>query len=140
MGGMSWLFREPGHDPELTAALSRLDAQPDPNRAEPLRQRIMAGARPRLAELRAPTPHWWEWISRWMPVAVPVGLAASLAVGVLLPRSGEVANFAAYTADAGADSTLVLAAFSERSAAGQLAIHLIAPEDNDWLLEQAVIQ
>src|ERR1700682_5112385 len=95
---------------------------------EELRHRILSAARPRLVGLDTKAPHWWEWISGWMRVAVPVGLAASLAAGLFLPRSGEIATFGSYTAEAGADSTLVLAAFSEPSAGGRLAAHLVAPE------------
>jgi hypothetical protein len=75
-----------------------------------------------------------------MPVAVPVGLAASLVAGVLLPRSGDITSLEAYPADAGSDSTLVLAAFSEPTSGGQLAAHLVAPESGDWLFEQALTQ
>jgi hypothetical protein len=107
---------------------------------EQLRRRILSAARPQLGALGTSAPQWWEWVSGWMRVAVPVGLAASLAAALLLPRSGEVSGFRAYTAEAGADSTLVLAAFSEAAAGRQLAAHLIAPEGNDWLLEQALTQ
>jgi hypothetical protein len=137
---MSRLFGEPRRDPELGAALRRLESASPMGSAEELRRRILSAARPKLGALGARAPHWWEWISGWMRVAVPVGLAASLAAALLLPRSGEVTNFGAYTAEVGADSTLVLAAFSEPSAGRQLAAHLIAPEGNDWLLEQALSQ
>jgi hypothetical protein len=72
-----------------------------------------------------------------MPVALPVGLAASLAAGLLLPAGGEITTPAGYSADAGADSTLVIAAFSEASAGGQLAARLVAPE-GEWLFQEAV--
>ena len=137
---MSWLFREPPHDPKLGAALRRIETTVPLGDSEPLRQRIGAAARPKLAELRSPAPRWWELISRWMPVAVPVGLAASLAAGLLVPASGEITTLAGYAADAGADSTLVIAAFSEVGIGGQLAAHLVAPESGDWLFEQALGQ
>jgi hypothetical protein len=137
---MSWLFREPPHDRKLGAALRQIEAAVPLGDSEPLRQRIGAAARPKLAELRSPAPRWWEWISRWMPVAVPVGLAASLAAGMLLPASGEITTLSGYTADAGADSTLMIAAFSEAGVGGQLAAHLVAPETGDWLFEQALSQ
>jgi hypothetical protein len=75
-----------------------------------------------------------------MPVALPVGLAASLAAGLLLPDAEEVTSSSSYSMEVGADSTLVIAAFSEGSAAGEWAAHLLAPEGGDWLLEQAVSQ
>jgi hypothetical protein len=137
---MRWLFREPPHDPKLGAALRRIETAVPLGDGEPLRQRIGGAARPKLAELRSPAPRWWELISRWMPVAVPVGLAASLAAGLLVPASGEITALAGYTADAGADSTLVIAAFSEVGIGGQLAAHLVAPESGDWLFEQALSQ
>jgi hypothetical protein len=75
-----------------------------------------------------------------MPVAVPVGLAVSLAVSLLLPSTGDLVNVTSSGGDAGADSTLVIAAFSEASAGGELAAHLVAPAGGDWLFEQAVTQ
>jgi hypothetical protein len=140
MGGMKWLVREPGRHPEIAAALKRADPVPDAAREEELRRRIMARARPSLAELRLPTAHWWDWLSGWVRIALPVGLAASLAAGLLLPHSVETDSPGSYTAEAGADSTLIVDAFSEPSARGQLAAHLIAPESNDWLLEQVLTQ
>jgi hypothetical protein len=135
---MRWLLGEPGRDPELAAALRQADSVPDATRGEDLRRRIMARARPRLAEPQLPTKHWWDWLSGWVRIALPVGLAASLAAGLLLPHSVETDSLGSYTAEAGADSTLIVAAFSEPSARGQLAAHLIAPESNDWLLEQVL--
>jgi hypothetical protein len=137
---MNWLLREPERDPKLGAALRQLDPAPEAARAEDLRRRIMARARSRLAELDAPAARWWEWLSRWVRIAVPVGLAASLAAGLLLPRRSDMANLRGYSIDTSSDSTLIAAAFSEPSARGQMAAHLIAPEGNDWLLEQAFTQ
>jgi hypothetical protein len=134
---MKWLLREPDRDPRLGAALRQIDPTADAARAEDLRRRIMARARPRLAELDFSAGRWWEWLSRWVRIAVPVGLAASLAAGLLLPRSGEMANLSSYTNETGVDSTLIVATFSPPSARGQLATS-IAPEGSDWLLEQAL--
>jgi hypothetical protein len=135
---MNWLFREPERNPRLAAALRQIDPVPDVTQAEHLRRRIMGRARPRLAELELPAARWWEWLSQWVRIAVPVGLAASLAAGLFLPRSSEMSLLESYTSEIGADSTLMVAAFSEPSVRGQLAGHLIAPEGNDWLLEQAL--
>jgi hypothetical protein len=137
---MSWLFREPSHDPALAAALRGLEAESPGGDTDGLRRRIVSAAAPKLRQLRSPAPRWWEWISRWMPVALPVGLAVSLAAGLLLPSAGDLVNVASSSADAGADSTLVIAAFSEASAGGELAAHLVAPASGDWLFEQAVSQ
>lgn len=137
---MSWLFREPPHDPALAAALRGLETESLGGNADVLRRRIVNAAAPKLRQLRSPAPRWWEWISHWMPVALPVGLAVSLAAGLLLPSAGDLVNVASSSADAGADSTLVIAAFSEASAGGELAAHLVAPASGDWLFEQAVSQ
>jgi hypothetical protein len=137
---MSWLFREPPRDPALAAALRGLEAEPSNSDADVLRRRIVSAAAPTLRQLRSPAPRWWEWISQWMPVALPVGLAVSLAAGLLLPSGGDLVNVASSSTDAGADSTLVIAAFSEASTGGELAAHLVAPASGDWLFEQAVSQ
>jgi hypothetical protein len=137
---MRWLFREPERDEELGSALQRLESDSVSGDAESLWQRIMAAARPALVDLRIPAPRWWDWISDRVRVLVPVGLAATLAAGVIVGTSGNVSNLAAYSVVPSADSTLVLAAYSEPSAGGELAAGLIAPESGDWLLEQAVTQ
>lgn len=136
---MNWLFQEPRRDPRLGEALGQLENSSQVDDAE-LRQRIMLAAVPRLQSLRSPAPRWWEWISRWMPIAVPVGLAACFAAGLLLPGAEELVSPESYTAEAAADSALVIAAFSEAPAGGQLAGYLVTPEGGDWLLEQAVTQ
>lgn len=136
---MTWLFQEPPRDPELGTALRRLEHAPQPEDAEALRRRILAAAQSRLAELRSPAPHWWEWISRWMPVAVPVGVAAVLAAGLLLPEAADLTTLTA-TTEVGADSTLVMAAFAESPAGGQLVGSLVAPENAEWLWQQAVAE
>ena len=140
MDRMSWLFREPSQDPALAAALRGLEAESPSGDEDVVRRKIVSTAAPKLRQLRSPAPRWWEWISHWMPVALPVGLALSLAAGLLLPSAGDLVNVASSGADAGADSTLVIAAFSEASAGGELAGHLIAPASGDWLFEQAVSQ
>jgi hypothetical protein len=137
---MSGLFRDPERDPDLGSALRRVEATRGVGDLEALRRRIVAAARPKLAQLGAPALRWWEWISTWTRVAVPVGLAASLAAGLLVQGSGAAAALSSYSTDLGSDSTLVLAAFSEPASASRLTAHLIAPEGNDWLLEQAVNQ
>ena len=136
---MKWLFQEPRRDPKLGDALRRLERPSRQDDAE-LRQRIVAAATPQLSGLRSPGRHWWEWVTRWMPVAIPLGLAASLAAGLILPAVEEVSPTTDYAVETSADSTLLAAAYSEESDAGQLAAHLVAPESGDWLFEQAVAQ
>jgi hypothetical protein len=137
---MSGLFKEPKWDRVLGEALRQLDPVAGPADAEILRRRIVAAARSRLAELARPSPRWWEMISGWSRVAVPVGLAASLAAGLLVQGRVTGAESVSYAGELGADSTLMIAAFSEPSSGRLLTAHLIAPEGNDWLLEQAVTQ
>jgi hypothetical protein len=134
---MNWLFREPQRNPRLGEALRQVERQSELDDAG-LRQRIVDAAVPRLAVLRWSSPRWWEWISRWMPVAVPLGLAASLAAALLVPQAEDNLTAQTYTAEAAADSTLVLAAYSEEPGDMQIAAHLVAPEPGDWLLEEAV--
>jgi hypothetical protein len=134
MGRMKRLLGEPERDAELSAALRNIEQAPLHADNDMLRRRIVAAARSRLAALAAPAPHWWELVSSWSRVAVPVGLALAITAVLLMPFGMETSTSAA-GADAG-DSTLVLAAFSEGSG-GQLA-NLIAPASHDWLLEQAI--
>ena len=131
-----WRHSEP--DPELGAALSQLDSAPDPDELDAMRVRIVTAARTRLAQLRSPSPRWWEWISAWSRVALTAGLAASLGAALLLQGATSSALDNA-NADVGSDSTLVAAAFSEPGNS-DVADYLVAPGGNDWLLEQAVIQ
>jgi anti-sigma factor RsiW len=137
MDGMKWLFQEPPRDPRLSEALRNQEAASQTLDAE-LHRRIVAAAQPRLEQLRASGPCWWEWITRWIPVAVPIGLAASLAGALLLPGSVDLTNISSSTAEAGVDSTLVIAAFSEAGTGSELAAHLVAPATNEWLFEEAV--
>lgn len=138
---MNWLFREPSRDPKIGVALRTLETDgADSRNPDLLRQRILSAAGPSLRKLRSPAPQWWEWISRWMPIAVPVGLAASLAVSSLVPGPTDIVNVASANAEAGADSTLVIAAFSESGTGSELAGRLVAPSSGDWLFEEAVSQ
>jgi hypothetical protein len=136
---MNWLFQEPRRDPKLGAALRQLERASRQDDAD-LHQRIVAAATPQLNALGSPGRQWWEWVTRWMPVAIPVGLAASLAAGLILPEAEEVSPITEYTTETSADSTLLAAAYLEGSDAGRLAAHLVAPENGDWLFEQAVAQ
>jgi ferric-dicitrate binding protein FerR (iron transport regulator) len=136
---MSGFFREPERDPELGNALRRIEAAWETDNSEALRRGILAAAGSRLAPLGPPAVRWWEWISAQSRVALPVGLAASLAFGLLIHRS-TVPSLGGYSTDLGSDSTVVLAALSEPAIGSQFTAHLIAPEGNDWLLQQAVGQ
>jgi hypothetical protein len=136
---MKWLFRDPAPDPRLGAAMRQVERRSRRDDTE-LRERILAAATPQLSALRSRQPRWWEWISRWMPVAVPLGLAALLIAGLILPKTEELTPRSSYSAEFVADSTLLSAAYSEGAGGSQLAAHLVAPGEGDWLLEEAVTQ
>jgi hypothetical protein len=129
---MTRWYREPARDPELSAALGRIENTPLEAENDMLRGRIVVAARSRLASLRAPDPHWWELVSARARVLVPVGLAAALAAAFLMPGSGDLGVSEPYELVSGSDSTLLLAGFS-----GNAESHLIAPGP-DWLLEEAI--
>jgi hypothetical protein len=136
---MKWLWREPARDPQLADALRQLETGAAAG-DEVLRQRIMAAARPRLAGMGGSVPHWWEWLDRWMPVALPVGVTASLVAALLLSGAGDVAESGSYTVEAFPESALVTAAYSDEVEGEYAAAGLIVPQGGDWLFEQAVIQ
>src|SRR5215217_1870412 len=71
---MKWLFQEPRRDPELGDSLRKLERVSGQDDAD-LRQRILAAATPQLNAMRSPSRHWWEWVTRWMPVAISRRLA-----------------------------------------------------------------
>lgn len=137
---MSALFREPPRDPELGDSLRQMEAASTPGDDDALRMRIVAAARPRLAELRVPVRRWWEWISGSVRVAIPVALAACVAAALLVPGSSDYVGTEVSTTLAGVDSTLVLAAFSAPGSGNLLASHLIAPASADSLLAQVLDQ
>jgi hypothetical protein len=134
------LFHEPTRDPELAAALRRIEPEPDRSGEEALRIRILEGARAKSIELSAGAPRGWEWISAWIPLAVPIGVTACLAAALLLPGTGELVGAGAESAETGADSAMVLATFSDAGFGSQVTAHLIAPEGEDWLLSQAFVR
>jgi hypothetical protein len=133
-------FGEPTRDPELGAALRRIDPASSLGDDEPVRRRILAAARGRLNDLRSPLPTLWEIMSGWVRVTVPLGLAAGLVAALLVPGSARLTWSPTYSLDGGTDSTLVLAALSERTPGAFPGAALTEPESDDWLLEQAISQ
>jgi hypothetical protein len=140
MDGMNNVFREPSRDPLLGNALREIEGSMDIRDPQGLRERILAAARLRLAEIGSRGPRWWELLSTWSRIAVPIGLAASLAAGLLLQHGSAETLLQPNSGEMGSDSTLVLAALSEPAAGILFTSHLIAPEGDDWLLRQAVAQ
>ncbi len=136
---MSPILGEPSRDPRLADALRRIDENPAGS-DDGLRHRIMEAARPALASLRLSSRPWWVWLTAWVRVAVPVAVATCVAAALVIPGSDDLAATGISTALPGADSTIVLAAFSEPGTSEQLTAHLIAPDTSDWLLTQALNQ
>lgn len=124
------IHREPERDPRIAGVLRSLDTD-GPDGDELLVGRIVQAARPRLAAMRrAPRP-WWEWTASWARIAVPVGVAASLAAGVLLGR-----------ADLGGDTALTESALvlglEDGSGGTALAAELLPLPTDEWLLTEAL--
>ncbi|MFL5494500.1 MAG: hypothetical protein ACJ8DC_08980 [Gemmatimonadales bacterium] len=137
---MKWLFPEPERDPRLAAALRRIDPTPDLSEEEALRLRILQAVRGMSQGLNAGPPRWWEWISSWIPVAVPMGVTACLAAALLLRATGESPAASVYSAETAADSAMVLATFSDAGFGNQVTAQLIAPEGDDWLLAEVIVR
>ena len=137
---MNWLLPQPDRDPELAAALRLIEPVPDRSAEEALRRRILEAARARPAGLNAVSPRWWEWISTWKPVAVPMGVMACLVAALLLPGKGDLVVTAEDALETDVDSAMVLATFSDPGFGNQVTTGLIAPQGRDWLLTQAFVR
>jgi hypothetical protein len=76
--------RDPARDPALASALMELGPEPPMAEVdwERLERRISDGARERLRR----TP-WWQPMAAWARPAIPLGLAAGIALFVVLLRS-----------------------------------------------------
>ncbi len=135
------MFDDPERDPRLAQALRGAPAPDTSLDDDRLRGRIMAAARPRLAQLRARQRPWWEWTAAWARVAVPVGLAASLAAGVLLIGSPTpVESVSSVAADTVTASGVILGAAAGATGSPQVGDALVAQASDDWLLTQIMIR
>jgi hypothetical protein len=135
------MFDDPERDPRLAHALRGAPAPDTSLDDDRLRGRIMAAARPRLAQLRARRRPWWEWTAAWARVAVPVGLAASLAAGVLLIGSPTTAeSVSSVAADTVTASGVILGAAAGATGSPQVGDALVAQASDDWLLTQIMIR
>ena len=133
------MLHDPERDPRLADALRGTPMPIGSLNDEQLHSRIMAAARPRLAQFRARQRSWWEWTAGWARVAVPVGLAASLAAGVLLvqsPSSGE--SLSSVAADTTTASGVILSAAAGGTESPQVGDELVAQASDDWLLTQVM--
>jgi hypothetical protein len=132
------MFDDPERDSRLADALRGTPTPSSSLGDDQLRSRIMAAARVRVAQLRSRQRPWWEWTAAWARVAVPVGLAASLAAGVLLvqnPTSIEIVSVAADTVTA---SGVILSAAAGTTGSPQVGDELVAQASDDWLLTQVM--
>jgi hypothetical protein len=126
-------FGEPKPDPRIGAALRRREPIAASVADDGLRARIVRAARPELARM-AEGRSWWEWTAAWSRVAVPVGLAASLAAGVLLARAGGE------TTSGETASSVMLSAAAGTAGGAELGDQFVAQANDSWLLTQALDQ
>ena len=129
------LFGEPERDPRIGDALRRRGPLAATVSDDELGTRIVRAARPGLVRI-ARGRSWWEWTAAWSRVAVPVGLAASLAAGALLVRGTG-------TTTSGGDDTessVMLSAAAGTGGGLELGDQLVAQANDSWLLTQALGQ
>jgi hypothetical protein len=140
-------FEDPARDPRLGEVLRRSETPLSPEGDDALRARVVWEARGRLAARRlAPrTRPWWSWMAGWARVALPMGLAASVAAGALVLRtpidegSGTEAGveLAVDAAGASADTvalSYVLLTGANADGAVRVVDHVLGTGDGDWLL------
>ena len=124
------IHQEPERDPLLAGALQAVGVETAGGDA-PLVRRIVHAAAPQLAALRRTPRPWWEWTASWARVAVPVGIAASLAAGALLLQASDAAAGDALVTE----SALVL---GDGEGGTLLAAELLPQPTEEWLLTEAL--
>lgn len=129
------LDTDPPRDPALAAALreSTGGAAPQPEWAR-LSASIRAAAAPRLALRREPAP-WWQHTAGWARQAIPVGLAAGVALAVGLGMLGPGGRAADQFATTPVALEEVLAAILDEP-----QDELAFPADGDELLFAALLR
>lgn len=135
------IHREPEPDARIAAALRERTgaaAPADAEREEFLAARIVQLAGPRLARLRRSPQRWWEWTAAWSRVAVPLGVAASLAGALLAVRSASDIDELARpqevaVVDSVTESGLILEA-EDAEGGTALAGRLVPQPTDEWLL------
>jgi hypothetical protein len=133
----TFLYRGPNRDPRLTAALRHLEEPISQAEADRLRAAILAAAKPTLLAIRERNTPWWEWASRWRRVVVPLGVAASLAAGVLVARS-DLGRAVLADAAAASDHAMVLSAATMATGAELVTSELVLPMSRDALMGSAI--
>jgi anti-sigma factor RsiW len=131
------IFTDPERDQRLADALKLRRETQSPLTDDGLHGRIVRAARPALARRRQMPQPWWAWMAGWARVAVPVGLAASLAAGGLLVREADVVGTAAAESETPSESGVILAAATATPGDDSVADDLIAG-NVEWLLTEAM--
>ena len=125
------IHREPGRDERIGEALRAVDPAAALSHAEAedaLVHRIVRAAHPQLSRLGKVRRSGWEWTADWARIAVPVGIAATIAAGaVLFTRDGPDDPVAL------GESALVL---GDGAGGSELAAELVPPVSDEWLLAQ----
>lgn len=134
---MSRLLPDPERDPGVGEALRRLERARTWDEDE-LSQRIVLAARDQLARLRTPARPWWEWTAGWARVAIPLGVAASIAAaGILVSERGSI-DPAWSDADSLTVSGAMLSAATLPAGEAQVTDQLLVPASEEWLLSGAL--
>ena len=128
--------REPERDPQLARALRQADPGRSDEDLDRLRRRVMLAAGEQLAVLAAARQPWWAWAAGWGRVAVPIGLAASLAAGVVLVRSSLPESTG--VAEVESESSRVFREVALASGSDLLTSQLALPASQDALLDAAI--
>lgn len=133
---MTRLFPDPERDLRLSESLRRLEPTPSAADELALIRRIMAKAEPALGQLRHPSRPWWEWMAGWSQLAIPAGVAVSLAAGgVLLTERGSISS--AWSEDSVTMSETVLSVATLPAGEIQVSDQVIAAPSDEWLLNGA---
>ena len=114
-------------DPELERALRRLEGDPPLEAVdwERLRRRVVVGADPALARLRARS-RWWDYAARWGRIAIPIAAAAAIAVALMTPQGVE------------AERSDLESAYLSGAPAAEAVDQLVGAVDRDWLLGEVL--
>jgi anti-sigma factor RsiW len=132
------IFTDPERDPRLADALRLRREARSPLTDDGLHGRIVRAARPALARRRQVPQPWWACMAGWARVAVPVGLAASLAAGALLVRGADVAGEVTVAeSDTPSEGSVILAAATAVLGDDSVTDELIAG-NAEWLLSEAM--
>lgn len=132
-------FGDPERDASIGDALRRLGPATSLVGDDALRARIQSAAQGRLSRLRDGGRPWWEWTASWARIALPVGVAASLAAAtVLLGTSVDPNASTTGTADTLTPSGIVLNAVAGAEPGGDVAGQLVAEASDEWLLTRVM--